>query len=129
MRLSALATILWLGVSQFLCGQSPRFQEQENMDHERRIARLEADRAALKEDMKNATDEILKLRASLKEVRQQASSAVDASKTANDDIGEIKWVGRGIMGAVAFLVGVVVTQWISKLMAVRKSRVVRVNAA
>jgi ElaB/YqjD/DUF883 family membrane-anchored ribosome-binding protein len=129
MRLSTLANILWLGAAQFVCGQSQRFQEQENMDREQRIARLEADRAALKEDMKNATDEILKVRASLKEVRQQASTAVDASKTANDEIGEIKWVGRGILGAVAFLVGVVVTQWISKLMAVRKPRIVRTTAA
>jgi hypothetical protein len=129
MKFSALAALVWLCTLQGLCGQSFRFQDQENMNHEQRIARLEAERAALKEDMKNAADEILMLRQALKEVRDQAKSAADASKTANEDIGEIKWVGRGILGALAFLAGAVITQWISKLMAARKPHIVKTTAA
>jgi len=125
MKFRALATLLWLGLAHVLCGQSPRFRAQETMDYELRIARLEADRAALREDMKNAKDEILKLRTALKEVRAQASSAADGSKTANDELGEIKWIGRIILSAVAFLVGVVVTQWITRFMSLHKPRVVK----
>ena len=95
------------------------------MNYEQRLAKLEAERAALKEDMKNAQEEIGKLRSSLKDVRQQANDAFDGAKTANADLGEIKWIGRGIMGAVAFLVGVVVTQWITKFMSMSKSRIVK----
>jgi ElaB/YqjD/DUF883 family membrane-anchored ribosome-binding protein len=75
--------------------------------------------------MKSASAEIGKLRTSLKEVRDKANNAAKDAADAKDDIAEIKWIGRGIMSAVAFLIGVVVTQWVTKFMALRKVRVVK----
>ena len=106
---------------QALC--IPLSARAPNIDFEPRLAKLEAEREGLKEDTKNATAEIDKLRTSLKEVRDKANSAAKDAANANDEISQIVWIGRGIMGAVAFLIGVVVTQWVTKLMAVRRVRV------
>jgi hypothetical protein len=128
MRVPVLATLVFLlGTSSSAHGQPITFQQREEMNYEQRIAKLEAERAALKEDLKNAVAEINNLKTALSAVREQAKSADDRSKTDDDEIGEIKWVGRGILGAVAFLVGVIVTQWISKFMATRKPRIVRAS--
>lgn len=118
-----LAIVFCVSASQCLSAQ--RRAPDADAGFEPRLAKLEAEREGLKEDMRNATAEIEKLRTSLKEVRDKATSAEKDAATANDDIGEIKWIGRGIMGAVAFLIGVVVTQWVTKFMTMRKPRVVR----
>jgi hypothetical protein len=128
MKLLPFALFFWVGTCTSMPAQTTHFQEQEIMNHEERIAHLEAERAAMREELKTAAGEIQKLRDSLKDVRQQVTTAGDASKTATEDIGEIKWIGRVIMGAVSFLIGVIVTQWISKFMAARKPRIVRANA-
>lgn len=125
MRCSAIAILFLLGVAQFLSAQSPHYRDDASARYEERIARLEAERAALREEMKTARQEIDKLRTALKEVRQQAGTALDTSKAASDELDEIKWVGRVILSAVAFLIGVIVTQWISRFMTARKPRVIR----
>lgn len=125
MKRSALAWLFCISAWQIPI----RFPQRERSDinFEPRLAKLEAEREALKEDMKSAAAEIEKLRTSLKEVRDKANSAAKDAADANDDIAEIKWIGRGIMGAVAFLIGVVVTQWVTKFMALRKVRVVKAS--
>jgi septal ring factor EnvC (AmiA/AmiB activator) len=120
MRFRALATLLWVSMAHFLCGQPARLQAEETMDHEVRIARLEADQAALKEDVKSGRDQIAELQNSLKEVRQRAIKAAEASKAANDELNDMKWIGRVIMSALAFLLGAVVTQRIAQFMSSRK---------
>jgi ElaB/YqjD/DUF883 family membrane-anchored ribosome-binding protein len=117
-----LVIVLCVTASQCLSAQ--RRARDADPDFEPRLAKLEAEREGLREDMRNATAEIEKLRTSLKEVRDKATSAEKDAATANDDIGEIKWIGRGIMGAFAFLIGVVVTQWVTKFMNMRKPRLV-----
>jgi chromosome segregation ATPase len=127
MRLLALATVLLLAASHFLSCQPITFQEKENFSYEQRISKLEAERATLKEDVKNATEEIANLKKALSDVREKATSADDRSKSDDAEMDEIKWVGRGILGAVAFLVGVVITQWVSKFMATRRPRVLKAS--
>jgi cell division protein FtsB len=126
MRFPVLASLFLLASSRFLCGQQPiTFQQWEDLNYERRIAKLEAERAALKEDMKAATDNISKLQEGLKGVREQAKSADDLSKTNASQIGEVTWVGRGIFGAVIFIIGVMATQFITKFMSGREPRIIK----
>jgi hypothetical protein len=122
-RIPMLTSVLCLGVSQLVCGQPITFQQKEDLTYEQRISKLEAERASLKEDVKNSAAEIVSLKQALSNVREVAKSADDRSNTNADDIGTIKWVGRVILGAVAFLIGVIVTQWVTKFMATRRSRV------
>jgi cell division protein FtsB len=126
MRFPVLASLFLLTLSRFLCGQQPiTFQQREDLNYERRISKLEAERAALKEDMKAATDNIARLQEGLKTVREQAKSADDLSKTNESRIGEITWVGRGIFGAVLFIMGVMATQFITKFMSSREPRIIK----
>lgn len=115
MRFPVLASLFLLTLSRFLCGQQPiTFQQREDLNYERRISKLEAERAALKEDMKAATDNIARLQEGL-----------NLSKTNESRIGEITWVGRGIFGAVLFIMGVVATQFITKFMSSREPRIIK----
>jgi cell division protein FtsB len=119
MRSRILSVLCLLGTATYVYGQPVTYQQRIDMNFEQRIAKLEAERATLKQELKDATAEIENLKTALRTVREQAKSADDLSKTDDGEIGEIKWVGRGILGAVAFLVGVIVTQWITKFMATR----------
>ena len=65
MRFSVLASLFWLGASAFLHGQPINYQQRKDLEYDRRISKLEAERAALKEDLKNATDEITNLKKAL----------------------------------------------------------------
>ncbi|MGB8011965.1 MAG: hypothetical protein WCF68_10155 [Terriglobales bacterium] len=121
MRYSLLAWLLWLGASPLLCGQEITFQQRQDLTFEQRIAKLEAERAALQEDMKAAKDDISKLQDALKAVREQAKSADDRSQTNTEQIG----IGRWLVSGIVFILGVIVTQAISQFMANRSSRAIR----
>ncbi len=97
------------------------FQQRQDLTFEQRIAKLEAERAALKEDMKAAGDNISKLQDALKAVREQAKSADDLSQTNAEQIG----IGRWIVSGIVFILGVILTQAITKFMAERRPRAVR----
>jgi hypothetical protein len=63
----------------------------------------------------------------MKNIYARISAVEGRSKADDSEIDEIKWVGRGILSAVAFLVGVIITQYVSKFMATRKPRSVRAH--
>ncbi len=125
MRLPYLVWILWLAAAPFLCGQSANFQQREELSYEQRVVALEEHMAARSEDVKNMLGDIMSLKAELKNVREQAKSAEDLSKSNQDRVDQISGIGRLILGAVAFLIGAIVTQFVSKLMSVRRPRLVR----
>ena len=115
-----LSVLCLLGASASSYGQGITFQQREDLSYQRQLEDLAEKNAKLDQSLQDARADIGKLQTSLKAVREQAKSAVDRSKVNGDEIGEIKWVGRGILGAVAFLVGVILTQWITKLMSTRR---------
>jgi hypothetical protein len=73
MKRPALAWLFCIFAWQSLC-VSLRASAAD-INFEPRLAKLEAEREALKEDMKSATVEIEELRTSLKEARDKANSA------------------------------------------------------
>jgi hypothetical protein len=125
MRLQYFAWILWLAATPLLRGQSANFQQREELSYEQRVVVLEEHMAARSEDVKDMLGDIASLKAELKNVREQAKSAEDLSKSNQDRVDQFSGIGRLILGAVAFLVGAIVTQFVSKLMSVRRLRVVR----
>jgi uncharacterized coiled-coil protein SlyX len=127
MRVSVL---VWLSIGSFsmLCGQKLDFQGREQMNVQERVEHLEERFAARSEDIKSLTDDLTALKTEIKTVREEAIAAKTLSESDRDRVDQIAWVGRLILGAVAFLVGVIVTQLVSKFMASRRPRVVRPTA-
>jgi septal ring factor EnvC (AmiA/AmiB activator) len=113
MRPSMLACVFLAAASPSLSGQVT-FQQRQDLSYEQRIARLEAERAALKEDMKAAKDDISELQTALKSVRDQAKSADDRSQSNSEQIATVTTIGRLIGGAVVFVLGAIMTPWISR---------------
>ena len=68
--------------------------------------------------------DIAALKDELKTVREQAKSADDLSISNQDRVDQISGIGRVILGAVAFLIGAIVTQFVSKFMSARRPRIV-----
>jgi hypothetical protein len=124
MRLPSLLWILWLAGAASLSGQGSSFQQREELSYQRRVELLEEQVAARSEDVKNMLSDIAALKSELKSVREQAKSADDLSKSNLDRVDQISGIGRAILGAVAFLIGAIVTQFVSKLMSVRRPRIV-----
>jgi hypothetical protein len=124
MRSPSLVWILWLAGAASLCGQRTSFQQREELSLERRVVLLEEQLAARSEDVKNLLSDVDALKGELKTVREQAKSAEDLSKSNQDRVDQISGIGRMILGAVAFLIGAVVTQFVSKIMSVRGPRIV-----
>jgi hypothetical protein len=125
MSFPRLLSLFWLTTATFLYGQGIGFQQREELSYQRRVAQLEEQLAARSEDVKTAMGDISALKSELKNIREQAKSAEDLSKSDQDRIDQISWIGRLILGAVAFIVGAIVTQFVSKLMATRTPRLVR----
>jgi hypothetical protein len=124
MRLLSLVWILWLAEPALLRGQGTSFQQQEELRYQQRVVLLEEQLAARSEDVKNLLSDVTALKGELKTVREQAKSAEDLSKSNQDRVDQISGIGRGILGAVAFLIGAIVTQFVSKFMSVRRPRIV-----
>ena len=124
MRFRSLVYILWLAGAALLCGQGTSFQQREELSYEQRVVLLEDQLAARSEDVKNVLSDVGALKDELKNVREQAKSAEDLSKSNQDRVDQISGIGRLILGAVAFLIGAIVTQFVSRLMSVRKPRIV-----
>jgi hypothetical protein len=106
---------LWLAGAASLCGQRTSFQQREEFSVEQRVVQLEERLAARSEDVKNLLGDVDALKGELKTVREQAKSAEDLSKSNQDRVDQISGIGRLILGAVAFLIGAIVTQFVSKL--------------
>jgi hypothetical protein len=124
MRFPSLVWILWLAGATSLCGQRTSFQQREELSVEQRVVVLEEQLAARSEDVKNLLSDVDALKGELKTVREQAKSAEDLSKSNQDRVDQISGIGRMILGAVAFLIGAIVTQFVSKIMSVRRPRIV-----
>ena len=124
MRFPSLVWILWLAGAAFLRGQGSSFQQREELNYEQRVVLLEEHMAARSEDVKNMLSDVAALKGELKTVREQAKSAEDLSKTNQDRVDQISGIGRMILGAVAFLIGAIVTQFVSKIMPMRRPRIV-----
>jgi hypothetical protein len=116
--------ISWLAGATLLCGQGVSFQQREELSYQQRVGLLEQQMAAGSEDVKNMLSDIAALKEELKTVREQAKSADDLSMTNQDRVDQISGIGRVILGAVAFLIGAIVTQFVSKFMSVRRPRIV-----
>ncbi len=126
MRLPSLLWIL-IGSLGACITQRPRVQLSAARRYKltiQRVELLEEQVAARSEDVKNMLGDIMSLKAELKNVREQAKSAEDLSKSNQDRVDQISGIGRLILGAVAFLIGAIVTQFVSKLMSVRRPRIV-----
>jgi uncharacterized protein HemX len=124
MRFPTLVWILWLAGAAFLRAQGSSFQQREELRYEQRVALLEEQIAARSEDVKNVLSDVAALKEELKTVREQAKSAADLSKSNQDRVDQISGIGRLILGAVAFLIGAIVTQFVSRFMSVRRPRIV-----
>ncbi len=120
MRFPLLIWIVWLAGTLSLCAQGS-FQQREELSTEARVSELEQRLAARSEDVKNLMGDIAILKGELKTVREQARSAVDLSKSNQDRLDQFSGIGRLILGSVAFLIGAIVTQLVSKWMAGRRS--------
>ncbi len=121
MRFPLLICIVWLAGTRSLCAQGNSFQQREELSTEARVSELEQRLAARSEDVKNLLGDIAILKGELKTVREQARSAVDISKSNQDRLDQFSGIGRLILGSVAFLIGAIVTQLVSKWMAGRRS--------
>jgi len=119
-----LAWVCLLTTSPVLSGQVT-YQQRQDMSYDQRIAKLEAERAALKEDMKAAKEDISKLQESLKSVREQAKSADDRSQSNTEQIATVTTIGRLIGGGVVFVLGAIVTPWISRFATSRRTSTVK----
>jgi uncharacterized protein (UPF0335 family) len=124
MRFPSLVWIVWLAGAASLCGQRISFQEREELSYEQRVVRLEEQIAARSQDVKNLLNDVAGLKGELKTVREQAKSAEDLSKSNQDRVDQISGIGRVILGAVAFLIGAIVTQFVSKIMSERRPGIV-----
>lgn len=127
MRVSVL---VWLSIGSvsILCAQKLDFEGREQLNVQQRVERLEERFAARSEDVKNITDDLTTLKTEIKTIREETIAAKTLSESDRDRVDQIAWIGRLILGAVAFLVGVIVTQFVSKFMASRKPRVLRPSA-
>jgi septal ring factor EnvC (AmiA/AmiB activator) len=123
MRHQRILCLLFLAAPAFVAGQK-HFEQQEQLSYEARVTQIEGRLAARSEDVKQSLKDISDLQNELRTVREQAKSAEDLSKANADRIDQITWVGRTILGAVAFIIGVMVTQLVSRFMTARKPRVV-----
>ncbi len=121
MSFRAGVAVLFLSGLPYLSAQARAFQQQEQLHAERRVETLEENLAARSEDVQNLSADIAALKAELKTVREQAKSAADLSKSNQDRIDQIAGIGRLILGAVAFLIGAIVTQWLPRLVPARAS--------
>ncbi|MGA3241489.1 MAG: hypothetical protein ABSG03_34950 [Bryobacteraceae bacterium] len=124
MRFSSLLWVLWLAGATLLSGQGSSFQQREDLSYQQRVVQLEEQMAARSEDVKNMLSDIAALKDELKTVREQAKSADDLSISNQDRVDQISGIGRVILGAVAFLIGAIVTQFVSKFMSARRPRIV-----
>jgi|HubBroStandDraft_1064217.scaffolds.fasta_scaffold790310_1 septal ring factor EnvC (AmiA/AmiB activator) len=124
MRLAVLVAVF----GGFLSAQRAGFQEREELNIQQRVDRLEERFSARSEDVKNMTDDLNSLKTEIKTVREQAIAAKTLSESNRDRLDQITWIGRLILGAVAFLIGVIVTQFVSKFMATRRPRMVRTTS-
>ncbi len=106
-----------LALTGALNAQRPNLQDREQLNVQQRVDRLDERFAARSEDIKNITEDLTALKAEIKTVREQAIAAKTLSESNRDRVDQIAWFGRLILGAVAFLIGVVVTQAVSKFMA------------
>lgn len=125
MRFLKLISLCWFAAGSIFWGQPLNFQQREELSVEQRVAQLEERLAARTEDVKNLSADVLTLKTELKDVREQAIAAKSLSESNGDRLGQITWIGRLVLGAVAFLVGVIVTQLVSRLMAAAKPRIIR----
>lgn len=125
MRFLKPVSLFWLAVGSVVWGQTLNFQQREELTVEQRVVQLEERLAARTEDVKNLSADVSALKTELKTVREQAIAAKSLSESNGDRLNQITWVGRLILGGVAFLIGVIVTQLVSRLMAAAKPRVIR----
>ena len=117
MRIFVLASIFVLAASPILTGEAITLQQREDFSYEQRLAKLEAERAALKQEMEDAKTQILSLQESLKAVREKANSAADLSQENAEQIG----IGRWLVSGILFVMGAFVTQLISRFMSSRRA--------
>ncbi len=125
MKLRVRICILGIAMLPCAAGQGITYQQREEMSYQRRVAALEEDLAARSENIKDLTEDIAGLKSELKNVREQARSAANLSKSNQDRIDQISGIGRLILGAVAFLIGAIVTQFVSKFMPAHGPRIAR----
>jgi hypothetical protein len=126
MRFPLLVSIVWVAWACSLRAQGSSFQQREVLSTEARVSQLEERLAARSEDVKNLLGDIAVLKTELKTVREQAKSAEDLSKSNQDRLDQFSGIGRLILGSVAFLIGSIVTQFVSKWMAGRGASKARV---
>jgi hypothetical protein len=122
MRISVFTSLFWLVGLPMLFAQGVTFQQREDLKYDDRISKLEIETARLKEETANAKSNVASLQKNISEVSKTAWDAKSSSDDNKERLGQITWVGRLILGAVAFLIGVIVTQFVSKLMANRQPR-------
>jgi hypothetical protein len=123
MQLRAVASLLWIAASPFLYGQRD-FQQTEQLNLQQRVERLEERFGARSEDIKTQMSDLDAMKTEIKSVREQAIAAKTLSESNRDRVDTISWFGRLILGATAFLIGVIVTQMVSKFMASRDPRAI-----
>jgi hypothetical protein len=121
-RLPLLVSLSWLAMSPLLSAQTVT---QEVLHLQERLETIDERFAARSEDVKKMMEEISNLKAEIKTVREHANAAKDLSESNKDRIDTIAWFGRIILGAVGFLIGVIVTQAVSNFMTSRRPRLAR----
>jgi hypothetical protein len=122
-RLAAFICTLWAAGPTPVAAQGS-FQQREQLSWEQRAASMEEQLAARTENVRDLEADIGELKSEMRTLHEQAKSAEDLSKSNEDRIDQISGIGRLILGAVAFLIGAIVTQFVSRLMAGRRPRVV-----
>jgi uncharacterized membrane protein YidH (DUF202 family) len=121
LRLTSMILLLLIGVPVAAAGQGRHERDREQIEQQKAERIDSAAIAGLKERVKRNEEDVATLKASLEKLRTELH---DTSETANNNKDAIKTLvvfGKGIGGALLFVLGIVVTQLVTNFINRRKA--------